>query len=146
MQADEIVFRLQEHSGLPIGKSQLCGKSLAELARAGRGGGTDITIESAVQDILACFESLNEHCRSSNTSEEMITRRLVYAVSGIQMLLNEWAFFLAKEEGTAHKLLLDVLIAAWKIGSAWDAVLAGDIDDVEQHITWEADAKDVKKP
>jgi hypothetical protein len=36
-----------------------------------------------------------------------------------------------------------ILTAIWRIGCAWDALLAGDIEDIRQHIDYEAGARNL---
>jgi len=60
----------------------------------------------------------------------MFDRRLVYAVSEILRILEA-------TPNTSPKLRDCLENARWKIHTAWDAVLSGDIDDVLKHIAEE---------
>lgn len=146
MQITEIVLRLQEHSGLSVPISQLGDKSLAAQIQAARKGVYSVNLEFAFKDVINCLEQINFCCKTNGFFQNADARRLVYAVSGIQMALTEWAILLLKNEFESRKLLGDVLVRLWKINCAWDAMIAGDINDLNQHVEWEADARGIPEP
>ena len=120
--------RLRWHAGLdgdPLDPLSVSG-SLA----AGRG------VERAVNDFFDVMRQLNYAMNGDVPSEvvtgddDLVPRDVAYAVSEVARQLGD----------TAH------VIEAWEVDVAWNAVLAGDIDDLAEHIEHERRANPPIKP
>jgi hypothetical protein len=70
---------------------------------------------------------------------EILNVDVVYAISGMTLLAIEGSMVLSKIGRDCG----DLLNAGWKIGCAWDALLAGDIEDIRTHLEYEAAAKNL---
>ncbi|HUT10804.1 MAG TPA: hypothetical protein VMY42_09930 [Thermoguttaceae bacterium] len=82
-------------------------------------------------ELLQGFEDLNSVLKAE--PEAGFARPLVYAINGLLMLCLESAASQQYEEeirGQIRKL-------GWRICVAWDAVLAGDIDSIGDHVELE---------
>jgi hypothetical protein len=84
------------------------------------------------------FEELN--CVLDTVTEPHLFRLLSYAVNGLLVLcLTQIASASCNETTRTQMLRL-----CWRIGTAWDAVLAGDIESIRQHISIEEDARTIR--
>ena len=140
MPPGEIVNRLREHSGLPVSSQQLQGSAFVDNVQAIKRSGTESGLEASVTDIIECLQGLNRVIQSaSEDRNKVINQEVVYAVSGIMLLAIELSVAQAK----AGKNCSSLLTAAWRIACAWDALLAGDIDDIHQHLMYESSARNL---
>jgi hypothetical protein len=111
--------RLRWHAGLDA--DPLDPLSVSGSLAAGRG------VERAVNDFLGVMSQLNREMNGEVPSEvvtgddDLVPRDVAYAVSEVARQLGD----------TAH------VIEAWEVDVAWNAVLAGDIDDLAEHIEHE---------
>lgn len=130
------LLRLQQHAGLPTANREVPADTWAEYFLRLARGGSPLGLATITDDIIQCLDELN---RSVNPSpDEVRSRRqvpdaLVYALSGIVGL--------GLEAALSPKADRNVLITLWRIQSAWDALLAGDIDDLRQHVFLEEQAR-----
>jgi hypothetical protein len=94
-------------------------------------------------DIIACLEVVNRHLNgetpsaSVGTGEQYIDPRAAYAVSviisdGIEQLLT-----LAGSPAADLSAVLVLGKDVWRVSCAWEAVLAGDIDSLSEHVAEE---------
>jgi hypothetical protein len=138
MLAKEIADRLREHSGLLYPATQLGDSTFIEKLETIRNGGSDAGFEEAVGDVIACLENLN---RFNNEGEkgtlEILNPHVVYSISGMMVAGTELAIRRQQAGEDSSKLL----IGTWKIACAWDAVLAGDIDSISEHVILEIRAR-----
>ena len=93
--------------------------------------------EEALDDVLRILEALNLEANGavpseSATHEQCFPRALIYAVTEVIWLLRE----AANQAGNATATR-DLNKAARRIELAWSAVLAGDIDNLTEHIAEE---------
>jgi hypothetical protein len=128
--------RLRWHAGLGA-IPQTPAVSISECTASGGSAGLD----EGVADLLATLARLNHELNGETPSESSdspgeISRDLVYAVAEITRLLRD-----ASEERPGHADARTFTEAAWLIETAWAAVLAGDIDDLPQHINQERAAR-----
>jgi hypothetical protein len=134
--------RLREHSGLGVTQQQFAENSLAVQVREALRNGVVDNLTSSVTDILECLSQVNHHLFSSPTgSANAIDRDIAYSVSGIVCLLCELSLKWQQEPHERIDAIQRLLFFLWEINCAWDAVLAGDIEDVQQHLRWETAAK-----
>ena len=89
--------------------------------------GTDDVWASLQQD----FEDLNALLNAD--SDFRLGRSLAYAVNGLMILCLD----LSASPSYSEQLRNEALQLAWRIATAWDAVLAGDIDNIGEHVALE---------
>lgn len=105
---------------------------LADHAWMLRHGTTRINLEPIWNDIISLFDRLNVELRRIGQTENL-PWVIVYAVSGLskQCLDIQW-------DGTVDgPVRQEFIYLGWKILSAWDAVLAGDINNIAEHVELE---------
>jgi hypothetical protein len=104
-------------------------------------------LRSLFDDILSCFVVVNQTLNTQHPSEtiagkaEALPRSLVADVSSI--LSEGWSYYwrwTSNEQFTA-KFRTEFAAILVQIGIAWDAILAGDIDDIRQEVETEFMAK-----
>ena len=91
----------------------------------------------AVEDCLTTLVTLNRelnHEGSSPVAE--VPRKLVYAMTEISWIIRECSEK-AREETEASLFSR----AAWRLETAWSAVIAGDIEDILNHVRLEEAAR-----
>ena len=120
-----IISRLQWHAGLfELVESEAT--SISDYVARGRG--VDDALWAAIEDVLDILSELNVQVNGQAPSEmisgkeENFPRVLVYAVMEILRYLES----LPKGEAANR--------GHWLVMTAWSAVLAGDIDDIRQHL------------
>jgi hypothetical protein len=140
MLAKDVSIRLREHSGMSVAVPQLGGSAFADAVEATKKGEVQTGLEQAVIDVIECLQRLNAYNqRTPEARSEILNVDVVYAISGMTLLAIEGSILLCKT-GRAFGRLLN---AGWKIGCAWDALLAGDIEDIRTHIDYEAAARNL---
>jgi hypothetical protein len=132
--------RLREHSGLPVAVPQLAGSAFIDVVLAIKKGESETALGEAVADVIDCLQHLNHYNQDAQSDRrEVLNLDVVYAISGMTLLAIEVSMALCKTGKSCSKLLS----AAWRIGCAWDALLAGDIENIHQHLDYEAAARNV---
>lgn len=131
MVEDQTLVRLSWHAGLQEGPLE---DNLSIAACTWPGNGSEADLKYAVQDFLRTLSTLNYELNGpvpseSVTKAESISRRLVYSVTESIRLLREYQE--GKERGGDR---CDLSRSIWRTETAWSAVLAGDIDNLEQHL------------
>lgn len=128
----EITDRLRWHAGLGNAPESSGSLSVADCTsgESGSGGG----INEAVADVLVELARLNQELNGPAPSESFssstdIPRDAAYAVAEMSRMLRESAE--STSAGQDESRMSD---AAWVIETAWLAVLAGDIDNLQQHV------------
>jgi hypothetical protein len=99
-------------------------------------------------DILVCFEVVNHSLNTEHPSgtingkADTLERRLVTDVSGI--LSEGWSYYwrLTSSGQFPTSFLGGLAALLVQIGIAWEAVLAGDIDDIRDHVHTEYSARE----
>lgn len=124
----ETVQRLRWHAGL-VDAVGLEGTSVSG-ATAQIDGPSD-QLDDAIADLFAVLGQLNRELNGTLPSQfgdkaEMVPRAVAYAVSEIARMLRE------SNPGSRD---------AWRVDSAWSAILAGDIDDLRRHVADEEAAR-----
>jgi hypothetical protein len=98
------------------------------------------SIGRATSDVVDLLEELNKDLNGSMPSEstnhaENIPRSLAYAMAEILRLLRDSQNDLpSQSNGLTSRSL-------WTIETAWNAVLAGDIDNLHEHLAYEEAAR-----
>jgi hypothetical protein len=135
MHPEEIANRLKEHSGLSVPAPELEGSTFADKVRAVERGEQPSGLEEAVMDVIECLQRLNQSNQNAPKARgDILSVQVVYAISGMTLL----AFQVARKLCKTEKSCTEVLKAGWQIACAWDAVVAGDIEDLHEHLRYEA--------
>jgi hypothetical protein len=113
------------------------GPSIAECTA--RGSAVADRLRDALEDILVTLGDLNHELNGPIPSgavdvAHQIPRDIVYAVTEIVRMLRS-------PDANADQLRNARDEAAWSVETAWSAVLAGDIDDLRQHVDDERTAR-----
>lgn len=98
---------------------------------------------SVFDDVLSCFDTINLALNTQRPSEtlqgkaEVLPRSLVADVSSI--LSDGWSYYRRWASSGQFTPQFQAEFAAMlvQIGIAWDAVLAGDINDIRKHVQTE---------
>jgi hypothetical protein len=120
----DTIDRLRWHAGL----DDLDDTSVPSVASVTYPDGRTPGLERAVADFIASLERLNHElngaCPSDATAaSDSISRKAAYAVAEVVRMLDG--------HGDAER-------ERWLVETAWLAVLAGDIDDLQAHVAEEA--------
>jgi hypothetical protein len=105
-------------------------------------GAYSADLERAVSDCLLALASLNAELNgevpssSSPDDRQDLPRSLVYAVIEVARMLRA-----SQDHATDTSAATRLGRAAWRIETAWSAVLAGDIDDLGEHLKHEEVAR-----
>jgi hypothetical protein len=129
----ETTLRLRWHAGLEAGATGSDGSVSDCTSPDGDPG----EIERAVSDVVATLSRLNQELNgpkpsSTITDPGVISTDIAYAVGEISRFLRKYSEVSGDPRGDE---------GAWTVDTAWLAVLAGDIDDVQQHVADEARAR-----
>ena len=119
--------RLRRHAGL-VEPDEAFGPT---VSAATWGPTSPQELEAAVSDLVDALDALNHELNGAEPSAAVsgkantVSTDAAYAVAEVARMLRDAG---AEEE-------------AWAVDTGWLAVLAGDIDDVRQHIAGEAAAR-----
>lgn len=134
MIVDATTKRICWHAGLELeGPEDIPSVSSSTWPR-GRATGE---LRNAVDDCLKILAGLNRELNGEVPSHTVshaldIPRRLVYAVAEVVRMIR-----MSQEQAQTEDNERELALAAWRIETAWLAVLAGDIDDVLKHVEQE---------
>jgi len=136
------LLRLQQHSGLPTLDGEVPDDTLAEFIYRIPHGGRALCLKKIVDEIIDCLEILNRRINQEPGVEfQPIDRQLMYAVSGIVFACLDKAMEL-RQRDEQSAVANDLLSAAWCVQSAWDSLLAGDIENLQQQVASEQWGRD----
>jgi hypothetical protein len=90
------------------------------------------------QAIEKLFSRLNQELNKESAQGE-VRRSLAYAINQMIGLCLDYA---ATEKNEANNRRR-ALTLGWQISAGWDAVLAGDIDDISEHVELEGSAREI---
>lgn len=118
--------RIRRHAGL----NQLDDEAALTVSAA-TDSGSPAEVEAATADLVDALDSFNRELngespsKTSSGQSDVVARGVAYAVAEAARML--------RESGAEH--------SAWVVDTAWLAVLAGDIDDVREHVALEEAAR-----
>jgi hypothetical protein len=121
----DVVSRVRWHAGLDPGPG-----AVPSIADCTGPASTNDGIDAALSDLLRTLGELNQELNgeipsSSTGGASQIPRTLCYAISEITRML--------REHPGSHD-------AAWAVETAWAAILAGDVDSLDEHLRHESGA------
>ena len=141
---DPSLVRLQQHAGLPMPDEEMPDDTLAEFIFQVQRGGKVPSLDSITTDIIDCLDRLNRQVNpepETPTECSPIDGQLVYAVSGIVWECLDKALELRRTDATST-IASDLLSVAWRVQCAWDAFVAGDVENLQSHVLSELEARD----
>ncbi len=146
MDYSHAVERLRNHANAPGSSLPESESFLFALRQGGRQACTP-ELRDFFDDILACLEAVNHALNTQQPSgavagkAEALPRSLVAHVSAILSYgwLDFWRWSSSEQFSVAFRTELAAMLV--QIGFAWDAVLAGDIDDIREHAQAEFSAR-----
>lgn len=138
MTSEESLKLLRWHAGLESGGGR-GGRSIA--ACTWPRGKASQDLENAVADCVSALALLNVELNGATPSSTavriaVLPRGLVYAMAEIARMLRD-----GEKQASDPEHGSRLSAAASKIETAWLAVLAGDIDDIQEHVEQEEGAK-----
>ena len=113
-------------------------KNLADYIWLLKHQGVAAEPDAVWSDLCQEFDKLNVALNADPS--ESITRQLAYAVNGLLALCLDVAVSAKMNEEPRQQLLG----LAWRINTAWDAVLAGDIESIAEHVALEESARAIR--
>ena len=140
MSYDEALHLLLNHASLANDlPEERCLSVLLYWLRANKG---DLGIDAALREVIECLKVVNCELNGRTPSDvvwadkaRLLSRELVYAVSS---LILDSVDQLERMRQSSNELdRRPIRNALAELAIAWDAVLAGDIDDLEEHVRLE---------
>jgi hypothetical protein len=126
MLSQQTLERLLWHVAPYTEREQAVIEGVPSIAAATASDAPAHEVETAVADVFDTLTLLNHELNGPTPSENtdpvmLLPRQLVYAMAEIIEMLRE-----CRAEGAARR-----------VGTAWMAILAGDIDDISEHVRLE---------
>ena len=142
MDYPQALQKLRQHASAPEGASFTLALYHAERQVA------IPELRGLFDDILSCFEVVNHALNTQHPSESItgkadsLPRSLVADVS--EILSIGWSYYWrwASSHQFTETFGTELASMLVQIGIAWDAVLAGDIDDIREQVQAEFSARD----
>ena len=134
MITEETMKRLRWHAGLAERPSGAGGTPVAGCIGASDASSSEL--EPAMSDLFEALGLLNVELNGrlpseSRTATDAVPRSIAYAVAEISRMLRDAA-------GRGRDDRSELAGHAWRVDTAWLAVLAGDVDDLLSHVNDEA--------
>ena len=140
MFSDTTFRRLRWHAGL---EDMSAGDDVPSVSSCFRMEAVDTSrLESALSDFVATLEVLNHELNGKVPSEHvsseapLLPSTLVYAITEVIRLLRD-----SQAKAADENEQRTIGRAGWRAETAWSAVLAGDIDDIQEHLSREEAAR-----
>ena len=131
---EEITLQLRRHAeGTSAANDETV---LADAIWMLKHGSADLPTAAIWERIVNEFDRLNGELRQV-PSDYGFPRQLVYAAN--ELIAQCLDYVASEENGRAARA--EVLELGWHIATAWDAVVAGDIDDIKEHVELERNAR-----
>lgn len=146
MTIEDVRDRLTHHANLPCAISEE--ESFCFLIWNAKRTRKAVDLSAAFRDIVGCLETLNKLWNgpvpSETPRERILTcvdRRIAYLVSEVMTGAAEYVAMAATSSDTTSTDASSRAMIAYGINCAWSAVLAGDIDDLQEHLRLEMRAR-----
>jgi len=136
--------KVSHHANLTEAEEEGWSSFVGDLLDA-RATGAVPNLRESTDDLISCLDVVNRHVNGETPSasvgvgkERRIDRRVAYAVGGIITSGVEHHLWLMDNVATDRSSALSMAKALWRVSCAWEAVLAGDIDSLSEHLELEA--------
>lgn len=141
---NEALMRLLQHAGLPETGKDMPTDTLAEFIFQVQRGGCCPDLQIIIADVIDCLDSLNRQLNYDVVAEESqrrsIDRQVVYAASGMVLACLDSALAIRRADPQSA-MAIKLLGAAWRIQCAWEALVAGDIENLVTHVAAEQEVR-----
>lgn len=134
---EEIISNIQWHAGL-VSRMSPC--NMRPLSMVIADASDCEAIEQSWFDLLDTLVNLNitlngEFPSEFESKQDVIPRNLAYSIAE---LIQTFDAAIINSPEAISKCVEQV---RWRISVCWSAVLAGDIDDIIQHLKWESETR-----
>ena len=143
MDYEQAMRRLSHHANLTEAEGEGWPSFVGILFEAKLAGVVPDLREPA-DDLISCLDVVNRHVNGKTPSESFgaekerrIDRRLTYAVAAVITSGLEHFLWLVDDSATDASSALALGKNLWRVSCAWEAVLAGDIDSLPEHVELE---------
>lgn len=151
MTYEEALGRLCNHASFPKRPANLKeDESLLYAIWKARNERTDYEMTVLWEDVLSCLEAVNKKLNGEKPSATALEdkaihldRVLVIAVSTILHQCSQEVLFRHEHRTADWRSTANLAKQVWRLSCAWDAVLAGDIDSLADHIALEKWAREI---
>jgi hypothetical protein len=140
---EQALLRLSHHANLTEAQGEGWSSFVGTLFEA-KTAGVVPNLREPADDLIACLDVVNRHVNGETPSasvggdkERRIDRRLTYAVAAAITSGVERFLWLVGDPATDRSSALAMGKDLWRVSCAWEAVLAGDIDSLPEHIELE---------
>jgi hypothetical protein len=146
MDYEQALRRLAHHANLTEAKGEGWSSFVGLLFEA-KTAGVVPNLREPTDDLISCLEVVNRHLNGETPSasvgsdkERRIDRRLTYAVATVTTSGVEHFLWSVGDSATDTSSALAMGKDLRRVSYAWEAVLAGDIDSLPEHIKLEEQA------
>jgi hypothetical protein len=141
---EQALRRLSHHANLTEAEGEGPSSFVGILVEA-RTAGVVPDLREPTDDLISCLDVVNRHINGETPSacvgadkERRIDRRLIYAVAAAITSGVEHFLWLVDSSSTDISAALAMGKEVWRVSCAsWEAVLAGDIDSLTEHVELE---------
>jgi hypothetical protein len=143
MNYEQALLRLSHHANLTEAEGEGWSSFVGLLFEA-KIAGVVPDLREPTDDLISCLDVVNRHVNGETPSasvgtdrERRIDRRLTYAVAAVITSGVEHFLWLVNDSATDTSSALSMGKDLWRVSCAWEAVLAGDIDSLPEHVELE---------
>jgi hypothetical protein len=140
---EQALLRLSHHANLTEAEGEGWSSFVGTLFEA-KTAGVVPNLREPTDDLIACLEVVNRHVNGETPSasvgadkERRIDRRLTYAVTAVITSGVEHFLWSLDDSATDTSSALAMGKDMWRVSCAWEAVFAGDIDSLPEHVELE---------
>jgi hypothetical protein len=140
---EQALRRLSHHANLTEAEGEGWSSFVGLLFEA-KTAGVVPNLREPTDDLISCLDVVNRHLNGERPSasvgadkERRIDRRLGYAVAAVITSGVEHFLCSVEDSATGTSSALAMGKELWRVSCAWEAVLAGDIDSLPEHVELE---------
>ena len=140
---EQALRRLSHHANLTEAEGEGPSSFVGLLFEA-RTAGVVPDLREPTEDLISCLDVVNRHINGETPSasvgadkERRIDRRLTYAVAAVITSGVEHFLWSLDDPATDTSSALAMGKDLWRVSCAWEAVVAGDIDSLSEHVELE---------
>ena len=148
MQYEQAYSILRWHVGFDDSPAVGGKKSFIDNVQAIEKDQSDIDLDESTDEIIDCLESVNLYINGQIPSEsigyhqQQLPTLLVATLSEIEMLCLDTLLRVEQRKGIKVPSSVMLRKTLWRIECAWNAILAGDIDNIREHVELEENARE----